>query len=220
MAVLTILTERDGVGVLGMSSVHIPTVSSALYPVGSKLYLVPSDKHLNNYKTDSFHILSHSPFIIRTTFRAITTFSDSVDKQKPEKSTTHGHCIKTWGRTRHLQGSQNWHKCNKWNYAVFLSQTLNNWQSHLKTSFLWTASICAILQRHTVIFCRRQLDLKKGISENRTSSFHSENCLKPHTSKSVFTAVTHSQYTHNTLTTHSKYTHNTLTIIRVCFINT
>jgi hypothetical protein len=164
MAVLTTLTERDGVNVLGMCPVHIPTGSSAHLPVGSTFYLVPSDKHLNNYTTDSFHILSYSPFFTRTTFRAITTFSDSVDKQKPKKSTTHGHSIKTWGRTRHLQDSPNWHKCNKWKYAVFLSQTLNNSQSHLKTSFVWTASICAILQRHTVIFCRRQLDLKKGIS--------------------------------------------------------
>jgi hypothetical protein len=166
MAILKMLTERDGVGVLGMSSVHIPTVSSAHLPVGSTFYLVPSEKHFNNYTTDSFHILSHSPFITRTTFRAITTFSDSVAKRTPKNRMTHGHRIKTWERTRHQQGSPNWHKCRKWKNAVFLSETLNNSQSHLKTRNLWTASICAIVQRQAFLLCRRQLVLKKGISEN------------------------------------------------------
>jgi hypothetical protein len=47
MAVLKMLTERDSVGVLGMSSVHIPTGPSAILSGGSSFYLVPSDKHLN-----------------------------------------------------------------------------------------------------------------------------------------------------------------------------
>jgi hypothetical protein len=34
--------------------------------------------------TDSFQILSPSTFITRTSFRAITTFSDSVAKQKSQ----------------------------------------------------------------------------------------------------------------------------------------
>jgi hypothetical protein len=47
MAVLKLLTEWGGVGVLGMSSVHIPTGPSAILSGGSTFYLVPSDKHLN-----------------------------------------------------------------------------------------------------------------------------------------------------------------------------
>jgi hypothetical protein len=78
------LSERDDEAGLGMSPVHIPTGSPANLPVGSTFYLFPSDQQLNNYTTDSFHILSHSPFITRTTFRALTTFSESVVKQTPQ----------------------------------------------------------------------------------------------------------------------------------------
>jgi len=48
MAVQTMLTERNGVAGLGMSSFHITTGSSAVLTGGSTFYLVPSDKHLNN----------------------------------------------------------------------------------------------------------------------------------------------------------------------------
>jgi hypothetical protein len=48
MAVLTMLTEWDGVAALGMSPVYIPSVSSAVLTGGLKYYLLPSDKHLNN----------------------------------------------------------------------------------------------------------------------------------------------------------------------------
>jgi hypothetical protein len=64
MAVLTKLTERDGLGVLGMSMFHIPTGSSAVLNDVSTFYLVPSDKHLNNYTTGPRSIPSNPLKII------------------------------------------------------------------------------------------------------------------------------------------------------------
>ena len=67
-----------------MSPFHIPTGSTAVLLGGLTCYLDSSDILLNNYTTESFQTLSHSPFIARTSFRAITTFSDSVAKQRPQ----------------------------------------------------------------------------------------------------------------------------------------
>jgi len=76
-------TERNGVAFLGISPVHIPTGSSALLLGGSIFYVDPSDKHLNNYTTDSCQILYNLSLSSCPTFRSVSTNSGSVAKQRP-----------------------------------------------------------------------------------------------------------------------------------------
>jgi len=192
------LTERDGVGVLVcLRFISQPGHQVSCLVAWRKLDL--SDKRPNNYTTDSFQILSPSPFIARISFRAITIFSDSVAKQRPQgehdAQTQHQN---VWTHTKPTAFTKlaEIYKMKGCGISVGDTQQLTK---SFKNKFLWTASVCAVLQWHTFVLSRRQLVLKRGISEkaviNTTdlSSFCSENGLYPHNSKALFTSVIHSQ---------------------------